>query len=58
MYCLLYTAVPKEMEVTCKVESGLDDPDYLGHFLVGQVGVIHKINYLDVIRIFNRSHVV
>ena len=45
------------MEVTCKVEGGSDDPDYLGHFLVGQVGVIHKLNYLDVIRIFNRSHV-
>ena len=26
-------------------------------FLVGQVGLIHKLNYLDVTRIFNRSHV-
>ena len=34
-----------------------DDPDNLGHlgpFLVGQVGLIHKLNYLDVTRI---SHV-
>ena len=39
------------------VESGLDDLDNLGHlglFLVGQVGLIHKQNYLDVTRI---SHV-
>ena len=37
-----------------RVESGLDDPDnlgHLGHFLVGQVGLIHKLNYLDVTRI-------
>ena len=43
-----------------RVESGSDDPDYLGHldhFLVGQVGLIHKLNYLDVTQIFNRSHV-
>ena len=26
------------------------------NFLVGQVGLIHKLNYLDVTRIFNRSH--
>ena len=26
-------------------------------FLVGQVGLIYKLNYLDVTRIFNRSHV-
>ena len=26
-------------------------------FLVGQLGLIHKLNYLDVTRIFNRSHV-
>ena len=26
-------------------------------YLVGQVGLIHKLNYLDVTRIFNRSHV-
>ena len=26
-------------------------------FLVGQVGIIRKIIYLDVTRIFNRSHV-
>ena len=43
-----------------RVESGSDDPEYLGHlghFLVGQVGLIRKLNYLDVTRIFNRSHV-
>ena len=37
--------------------SGSDDPDnlgHLGHFLEGQVGLICKINYLDVTRI---SHV-
>ena len=40
-----------------RVESGLDDPDnldHLGHFLEGQVGLIRKLNYLDVTRI---SHV-
>ena len=26
-------------------------------FLVGQVGLIRKLNYLDVTRISNRSHV-
>ena len=34
-----------------RVESGLDDPDNLGFeftFLEGQVGLIHKLNYLDV----------
>ena len=34
-----------------RVESGSDDPDNLGHlgnFLEGQVGLIHKLNYLDV----------
>ena len=31
--------------------------DYLGHFLVGQVGLIRKLNYLDVTQMFNRSHV-
>ena len=40
-----------------RVESGSDGPDYLGHFLVDQVGLIHKLNYLDVTRIYNRSHV-
>ena len=40
-----------------RVESGSDDLDYLGHFLVGQVGLIHKLIYLDVTQIFNRSHV-
>ena len=37
-----------------RVESGSDDLDYLGHlghFLVGQMGFIHKLNYLDVTRI-------
>ena len=40
-----------------RVESGSDDPDnlgHLGHFLEGQVGLIRKLNYLDVNRI---SHV-
>ena len=43
--------------VLYRVESGSDDPDnlgHLGHFLEGQVGLIHKLNYLDVTRI---SHV-
>ena len=41
----------------------LDDPKYvghLGHFFggsTGEVGLIHKLNYLDVTRIINRSHV-
>ena len=43
--------------VASRIESGLDDPEYLGHFLVGQVGLIHKLNYLDVTCISNRSHV-
>ena len=42
-----------------RVESGSDDPDYLGHSLVGQVGIICKLNYLDVgcDQDFYRSHV-
>ena len=46
--------------VGSRVESGSDDPDYLvnlGTFLVGQVGLIRKLNYLNVTWIFNRSHV-
>ena len=42
--------------ISIRVESGSDDPDYLGHlahFLVGQVALIHKLNYLDVTQIFN-----
>ena len=35
-------------QVPSRVESGLDDPDNLGHFLEGQVGLIRKLNYLDV----------
>ena len=35
-------------------ESGFGDPDNLGNFLVGQVDLICKPNYLDVTRI---SHV-
>ena len=38
-------------KVSIRVESGSDDPDnlsHLGHFLEGQVGLIHKLNYLDV----------
>ena len=37
-----------------RVESGSDDPDnlgHLGHFLEGQVGLIRKLNYLDVTQI-------
>ena len=37
--------------VSGRVESGSDDPDYLGclgHFFAGQVGLIHKLNYLNV----------
>ena len=43
-----------------RVECGSDDLDYLGHlghFLVDQVGLIRKLNYLDLTQIFNRSHV-
>ena len=43
-----------------KVESGLDDPGNLGnlgHFLMSQAGLIHKLNYLHVTKIFNRSDV-
>ena len=46
--------------VSGRVESGSDDPDYLGHlghFFAGQVGLIHKLNYLDVTQIFNSSHI-
>ena len=31
-----------------RVESGPDDPVTWVTFLVGQVGLIHKLNYLDV----------
>ena len=40
-----------------RAESGLDDSDNLGHFLMGQAGLIYKLNYLDAIQIFIRSHV-
>ena len=39
------------MDVYFRVDNRLDDPDYLGHlghFLVGQAGLICKLNYLDV----------
>ena len=52
--------VSQTSELVTRVESGLDDPDYLGHlshFLVGQVGIIRKLNYLGVTQIFNRSHI-
>ena len=45
------------MMIKTRVKSGLDDPDnlgHLGHFLVGQVDLIYKLNYLDVTKI---SHV-
>ena len=41
--------------VCLRVESGSDDPDNVGHlvtFLMGQVGIIYILNYLDVIWIF------
>ena len=42
-------------EVLSILGSGLpDNLGYLGQFLVGQMGLIHKLSYLDVIRI---SHV-
>ena len=31
----------KDIIMHIRVESGLDDPDNLGHFLEGQVGLIH-----------------
>ena len=40
------------------VESGSDDPHnlgHLGHFLVGQMGLIHKLNYLNVTSILHVS---
>ena len=45
---------PRYLQLSTRVESGSDDPDnlgHLGHFLVGQVGLICKLNYLDVTRI-------
>ena len=39
-----------------KVESRLDDLDNLGHFLMGQVGIIYKLKY-GCEAFFNRSHV-
>ena len=48
----------RDLSIHTRVESGSDDLynlGHLGHFLVGQVGLIHiKLNYLDVTRI---SHV-
>ena len=41
-----------------RVESVSDDPDnlgHLGHFLEGQMGLIHNLNYLNVTRIFHDS---
>ena len=40
-----------------RIESESDDPDYLSHLLVDQAGLIRKLNYLDVTRMFNRSQV-
>ena len=40
-----------KVHICTRIESGSDDPDNIGHlfhFLVGQVGLIHKVNYLDV----------
>ena len=58
IYSSLYIRAKNQLtDYTSRVESGLDDPDnlgHLGHFLVGQVGLICKLNYMDVTRI---SHV-
>ena len=54
---LLHENCAEDCIVDSRVESGSDDPDYLGHlghFLVGQVGLIYKQNYLYVTRV---SHV-
>ena len=43
-----------------RVESGSDDPEYLGHldhFFGGSSGSYLQLNYLDVTRIFDRSYV-
>ena len=40
-----------------KVESGSDDLNYMGHLLVGLASLTHKLNYLDVIQIFKKSHI-
>ena len=43
---------------SARVESGLDDLDNLGdlgHFLVGRVGLIHKLNYLAGYHMFFRK---
>ena len=48
------------LDPAIRVESGLDDLGYLdqmGHFLVCQAGLIHKLDYLDVTQIFNRSYI-
>ena len=48
------------LDLVTTVESGSDDLDRLdplSHFLIGQVGLIHKINYVDVTWIFNRLYV-
>ena len=34
--------------IQSRVESGSDDPENLGHFLVGQMVLIRKLNHLDV----------
>ena len=57
---IIFPAYTFHFVTSIRVESGLDDPDYLGHldhFLVGQVGLIRKLNYLNVTGIFNRSYV-
>ena len=60
--CLHYSVQSMtKVYIASRVESGLDEPDYLGHlghFLLGQVGLICKLNYLDVTQIYNRSHVI
>ena len=50
-YMAKQQVVSKCLQVrTSRVESGSDDLDNLCHFLEGQVGLICKLNYLDVTR--------
>ena len=52
-----YISLGTSVAIATRVKSRSDDPDnlgHLGHFLEGQVGLICKLDYLDVNRI---SHV-
>ena len=55
--CTMWIVHTWVFSLSCRVESRLDDSDNLGnlgHFLVGQVHLSFKLNYLNVTRI---SHV-